>query len=519
MSLKKKLSERFLNNSKSFNYYKTKYHNLSKENKKIQKEIHSLSDSIRLKNNNLFEIKNALYDIEEGFVFSIVIAIYNTEKYLSEAIDSIINQTFDFRKVQIILVNDGSTVNCKEICKDYVNKYPNNIFYLYQDNNGQASARNNGLRLCEGKYVNFLDSDDKLELNALEEVYFHFLKYGEEIDVISIPRYLFGAVDGPMNYHHRFNKNRVVDINEEYDFPQVSISAAFIRKSAISENFDERVIISEDSLLINSIILKKCKFGVVGSTKYLYRKRYEHNSTIDSKKIKKEYFNPRMKFYFKKLINISIELHGVVLKYIQVVLMYDLQWLFIQNTEYGVLSENDANEFYQHIFDVLQVIDDDLILLDSFSFSKFLRYHIFKYKYINPNFEIKYDDLKLLYHDKIFDVLSNYMINITNIDKIDDLIVVKGFFEFYPWNIDIKVYSGDKPCDISMNKEYVEFSTGKPVSIKINFESSIPLNDISDLRFEIYIGSISFISKLNYSKTISNLKFNRENKQELIIDI
>ena len=46
MSLKKKLSERFLNNSKSFNYYKTKYHNLSKENKKIQKEIHSLSDSI-----------------------------------------------------------------------------------------------------------------------------------------------------------------------------------------------------------------------------------------------------------------------------------------------------------------------------------------------------------------------------------------------------------------------------------------------------------------------------------------
>ena len=57
-----------------------------------------------------------------------------------------------------------------------------------------------------------------------------------------------------------------------------------------------------NSLLINKTIIKKCKFGVVGTTKYLYRKREEENSTIDTNKIKKEHFNPRMKYYFKELI-------------------------------------------------------------------------------------------------------------------------------------------------------------------------------------------------------------------------
>ena len=105
------------------------------------------------------------------YKFSVVIAIYNTEKYLNEAIDSVINQTIGFEdNIELILVDDGSTDSSGEICKQYQEKYPNNIKYIYQENQGQANARNNGMKIAKGAYLNFLDSDDKFVNNALSTV-------------------------------------------------------------------------------------------------------------------------------------------------------------------------------------------------------------------------------------------------------------------------------------------------------------------------------------------------------------
>ena len=103
-------------------------------------------------------------------------AVYNTADYLSESIDSIINQTIGFENIELILVDDGSSDSSKDICLSYHEKYPHNIKYIYQENQGQAVARNNGMKAAKGKYLNFLDSDDKLELNALELVYDFFEK-------------------------------------------------------------------------------------------------------------------------------------------------------------------------------------------------------------------------------------------------------------------------------------------------------------------------------------------------------
>ena len=95
------------------------------------------------------------------FKFSIIMAVYNVENYLNEAIDSIINQSIGFEEnVQLILVDDGSIDKSKDIAKDYESKYPNNIIFLSKENAGQASARNLGLKHAKGKYLNFLDSDE-----------------------------------------------------------------------------------------------------------------------------------------------------------------------------------------------------------------------------------------------------------------------------------------------------------------------------------------------------------------------
>ena len=89
---------------------------------------------------------------EYKYKFSVVIPIYNVEKYLEETIESIINQSIGFEEnIQIILVNDGSPDNSEEICLKYKEMYPDNILYIKKENGGVSSARNTGLKKVSGE--------------------------------------------------------------------------------------------------------------------------------------------------------------------------------------------------------------------------------------------------------------------------------------------------------------------------------------------------------------------------------
>ena len=88
------------------------------------------------------------------YKFSVVIPVYNVEKFLEETVDSVINQTIGFKKnIQIILVNDGSPDNSDEICQRYVKEYPKNIKYIKQENAGVSAARNTGIPFVEGSAI------------------------------------------------------------------------------------------------------------------------------------------------------------------------------------------------------------------------------------------------------------------------------------------------------------------------------------------------------------------------------
>ena len=100
---------------------------------------------------------------------SIIVPIYNVEKYLEKCLESLVNQTLD--DIQIILVNDGTKDNSGEIAKQYQEKHPNKIIYLEKENGGLSDARNYGIPYATGEYVAFLDSDDYVELNLYEEMY------------------------------------------------------------------------------------------------------------------------------------------------------------------------------------------------------------------------------------------------------------------------------------------------------------------------------------------------------------
>lgn len=98
---------------------------------------------------------------------SIIVPVYNTEKYLDKCIHSILNQTYsDF---EVILIDDGSTDKSLEICKKY--ESDNRVIIIHKENEGQAIARNIGIRQSIGEFITFIDSDDYVDLQMLEELY------------------------------------------------------------------------------------------------------------------------------------------------------------------------------------------------------------------------------------------------------------------------------------------------------------------------------------------------------------
>ena len=101
-------------------------------------------------------------------LISIIVPIYNVEKYINQCLDSIINQTY--KNLEIILVDDGSPDNCGKICDEYAIK-DNRIKVIHKENGGLSSARNAGLDVASGEYISFIDSDDYVAENFIEKLY------------------------------------------------------------------------------------------------------------------------------------------------------------------------------------------------------------------------------------------------------------------------------------------------------------------------------------------------------------
>ena len=104
--------------------------------------------------------------MDNRVLISIIVPVYNVEKYLAECLDSLINQTYQY--IEIICVNDGSVDNSKSILEEYASK-DYRIKIINQNNQGLSAARNPGMREASGKYIMFVDSDDWIDLCTCKE--------------------------------------------------------------------------------------------------------------------------------------------------------------------------------------------------------------------------------------------------------------------------------------------------------------------------------------------------------------
>lgn len=117
---------------------------------------------------------------------SVIIPVYNTQDYLSDCVDSILNQTLE--ELEIILINDGSIDDSGKIIGEYVKNFPDKIRGLSVVNGGQGRARNFGIDMAQGEFLSFIDSDDYLESNALELMYAAALENDADIVVCDMEK-------------------------------------------------------------------------------------------------------------------------------------------------------------------------------------------------------------------------------------------------------------------------------------------------------------------------------------------
>lgn len=126
------------------------------------------------------EMEKSIYEV------SLIIPIYNAANYINQTLTCVINQTI-FNQMEIILVNDGSKDESKEICEKYTRKYPN-ILLINQDNKGVSEARNTGLKRVTGNYITFLDADDYVESDLYEKELSLIKKSNADIAVIDFKK-------------------------------------------------------------------------------------------------------------------------------------------------------------------------------------------------------------------------------------------------------------------------------------------------------------------------------------------
>lgn len=310
----------------------------------------------------------SMLDKEEHYAykFSIVMAVYNVAPFLNEAVDSLLQQTIGFEEnVQLILVDDGSQDSSGQICDDYKEQYPNNIVVIHKENGGVSSARNEGLKYIKGKYVNFLDSDDKFSLNTFEKVFNFFLENEKYVDVVSVPRLFFEGKTGNHNLNYKFKKgSRVINLLKEWNVVQNTTSTAFFSSKAIKNlKYNEKMKYCEDTLYVCYVLLLKKTLGVVTDCYHYTRKRIGgEQSATQVMESDKDFFLVPIRELSNTLINYCRKRYNFIPKFIQFILMYELQWKLILPNYPLNMTEQEIKKYELDLRNVLMFIDDDVIL-------------------------------------------------------------------------------------------------------------------------------------------------------------
>ena len=222
--------------------------------------------------------------------FSIIVPVYNVEKYLHRCVDSLIKQTY--KNIEIILVNDGSTDSSGSICDDFKSK-DSRINVIHQKNQGVAETRNSGLKIAQGEYIVFVDSDDTIELNSCE-VFNDFIEVNENLDILC-----GGAniLEKNRIYNYKFINNEKENIMSGLEFLKLQLEnknkvyhsswIIVFRRMLLTDNelsFNKEYLVGEDEPFNTKALFYAKRVIITGFTHYNYYRRLSSLANTNSLK-------------------------------------------------------------------------------------------------------------------------------------------------------------------------------------------------------------------------------------------
>ncbi len=271
---------------------------------------------------------------------SLVVPCYNVAPYIEQFLASIFDQTVLPERLEIILVNDGSTDNTGDIIDAWRARYPDYLRVLHQPNGGLSAARNAGLEIATGTWVGFPDPDDFLDpdyfrhmlaevkrtrLKPLLAVMSNLILYFEDREEFSDSHALRYRFVKPVTRLKSGNLGKFINLNVNY---------AWLRRDVLLQHslvFDGKVKPSfEDAHLFNRLLLSSPKHTIsfVAAAKYFYRKRSDKSSLVDREKLHPDWYAGQIRYGYLALLKQGAAQFGKPPVYIQRTVLYGVFWKF-----------------------------------------------------------------------------------------------------------------------------------------------------------------------------------------------
>ena len=292
---------------------------------------------------------------EENFLISIVIPVYNAEKYLEQCLNSVKNQTY--KNFEVILVNDGSIDNSESICKAFVESDTRFRYYL-KANGGASSARNLGLDNAQGNYITFIDADDWVDENHLEVLINNIKENNSDMAVSSIKkfdnvsRFKFRVYSNQEKYLLNYNKlnreeflvilPRLIHASNSY---KIAVSKLFKKELVTDVRFDESIVYGEDLDFFFKIYNKVNSISYVDEVTYIYRL---HNESTSSK-FNQQYAEQELLIYKKMYEKIEELGLPTIYYYTTIRDLLEFQKDFLENR----VLFNEYQEFLKNIEEIV----------------------------------------------------------------------------------------------------------------------------------------------------------------------
>ena len=294
---------------------------------------------------------------------TVLVPVYNVEKFLRGCLQSLTEQTIGFENIEVVLVNDGSTDNSEAICREFADKY-DNVFLYSKENEGLSKTRNYGLTRSHGKYIFFLDSDDKLRADTVKSVTDFFDTVYDEVDLVTY-RIIQYYSEKPVIVHYRYRtltKTGVYDLTDPDNrfITQTNINICIKNRGEDNLLFDTTLNFRhEDEKYCCDILREKMKLGFCSDGEYIYN-RDNVDSIVSTKFSPENIFDTSMTFYEKLFESFG----KFVPTYYQGIVFNDLRWKLKDGKLLPLhLSGEDWEKANLRIDRLLARIEEDTIVL------------------------------------------------------------------------------------------------------------------------------------------------------------